>query len=153
MNTTNDFSEQEFDRELRKLIKTHENQQLSSQFTEGIMNRITEEKSALGYKPVISKWVMILITTFFGFLMILTQFQSGSSEVSLWSWPEYWSIPITDIFSNWQFTLQSFSMQSLFSSGLFLSILGLMLALGIHYVFMVVLTNQSNKKVRQLFVY
>lgn len=153
MNTTQEFSEQKFDHELRKLIKEQEGQKLSSHFTDGIMNRIAEEKVTFIYQPVISKWTMILVAALFGVLLLLTQFQSGSSTEGLWSWPKYLTIPIAGLFTNWQFIFQSFSFQSFISSGLFLAISGLILALGVHYVFVVVVAKQSINKMRQMLAF
>lgn len=153
MNTTQNFSEQKFDHELRKLIKGQEEQKLSSQFTQDIMNRITEEKVLFTYQPVISKWVMFLILVLFGVLLLLTQFQSGSSTDGLWTWSESLTISISGLFTNWQFVFQSFSMQSLISSGLFLAISGLVLALSAHYIFVVVVANQSIKKMKQMLAF
>lgn len=153
MNTKQDFSEQKFDHELRKLVKVQKGQKLSSQFTEDIMNRIAEEKVVFTYQPIISKWTMILIFVLFGVLLLLTQFQSGRSTDGLWVWPESLTIPITGLFTNWQFLFQSFSMQSLISSGLFLAISGVVLALVAHYIFVVVVANQSIKKMRQMLAF
>lgn len=153
MNTTQDFSEQEFDREMKQLVKSQDGQKLSTHFTTNLMSRIEEEKSAFTYKPIISKQAMILIAVLFGILLLLTQFQSGHTTTGLWSWPEFLTIPIAGLLSNWQFAFHSFSIQSLISSVLFLAISGLILALGVHYVFMVVLANRSKKKVNEMYAF
>jgi len=96
---------------------------------------------------------MVIIAVLFGILLLLTQSQSGSSAESMWSWPEFLTLPIAGLLSNWQFAFQNFSIQSLISSGLFLAIAGLILALGVHFVFIVLVANQSRKKIKELYAF
>jgi len=151
MDTNPNFSEQEFDKELRELLKSHKQEKVSSDFTEMVMNQLESEKVSVKYKAVISSRVLFLIALSIVTLVVWVILQSGGSSDSSWTLPSFSVSPFLEMLGHWQQTLVSFWQQQFLSSSVILSLLGLLLALSIHYIFLAVLKNRAIKKVDQLY--
>ena len=89
MKTNPNFSEQEFDNELREFFKTQNQEKVSARFTENVMHQIREEKLAVKYKPVISARTMFFIALFIGVLIVWAILQPGNSDDGAWLLPSF----------------------------------------------------------------
>ena len=153
MKTNPNFSEQEFDTELRELFKIQKQEQVSARFTENVMHQIRGEKLAVKYKPVISARTMFVIALFIGVLIVWAVLQPGNSTDGAWSLPSFSVSPYYDLLNNWQQGFFTFSLSGIFSNAIFLPLIGLLLALSIHYIFLAVLRNRAIKKVKELYCF
>lgn len=151
MDTNPNFSEQEFDKELRELLKSHKQEKVSSDFTEKLMNQIEGEKVSVKYKAVISSRVLFLIALSIVSLVVWTILQPGGSTDNTWTLPSFSISPFLEMLVHWQQAFVSLWQQQIVSSSIILPLLGLLLALSIHYIFLAVLRNRATKKVDQLY--
>ena len=151
MDTNPNFSEQEFDKELRELLKSHKQEKVSSDFTDKVMSQLEVEKVSVKYKAVISSRALFLIAIFIITLVVWTVLQSSGSADSSWTLPSFSVSPFLEMLGHWQQILVSLWQQQFLSSSIILPLLGLLLALSIHYIFLAVMRNRAIKKVDQLY--
>ncbi|RLD43538.1 MAG: hypothetical protein DRI89_04455 [Bacteroidetes bacterium] len=153
MNTDPIFSDQEFDEELRELLKTQNQEKVSARFTANVMDQIKDEELSIKYTPVISARTMLVIVFFIGILAVWAILQPGSSSDGVWSLPAFSASHYYDLLINWQQIFFTFSFKWLSSSAVFLPLGGLLLALGVHYIFLAMLKNRTIKKVEHLYCF
>ncbi len=153
MNTDPIFSDQEFDEELRELLKTQNQEKVSARFTANVMDQIKDEELIIKYTPVISARTMLVIVFFIGILAVWAILQPGSSSDGVWSLPAFSASHYYDLLINWQQIFFTFSFKWLSSSAVFLPLGGLLLALGVHYIFLAMLKNRTIKKVEHLYCF
>ncbi len=153
MNTDPIFSDQEFDEELRELLKTQNQEKVSARFTANVMDQIKDEELSIKYTPVISARTMLVIVFFIGILAVWAILQPGSSSDGVWSLPAFPASHYYDLLINWQQIFFTFSFKWLSSSAVFLPLGGLLLALGVHYIFLAMLKNRTIKKVEHLYCF
>ena len=151
MNTNLKFSDQKFDAELRELFKTQKRAKVSDNFTEKVMGQIERDRLIVTYKPVISARALIAIALFVGIMVVLALVQDGNSTQNFWSLSGLSAFSFFEVLNQWQQHFTIIWSQRLVPSGIFLPLLGLLIALSIHYIFLAILSNRSNKKSNQLY--
>jgi len=109
MNTDPIFSDQEFDEELRELLKTQNQEKVSARFTANVMDQIKDEELIIKYTPVISARTMLVIVFFIGILAVWAILQPGSSSDGVWSLPAFSASHYYDLLINWQQIFFTFS--------------------------------------------
>ena len=153
MNTEPIFSDQEFDAELREFFEAQKQEKLTAAFTANVMEQVKAEKLPVEYTPVISTRTFFVIALFIGALVAWVIVQTGTSSDGSWLLPTFSVSPLYEILNNWRHTFFTFSLKWLSSSAIFLPLSGLLLALGIHYIFLAMLKNRAIKKVEHLYCF
>jgi len=151
MNTKPRLTEKELDAELNKLFESQQHEMAPAQFTADVMSRIRKETITVPYKAVISKQVWFFIAFLCGILFIFALFQPASSQNGIWSLASFSSLQNLGFLNTWISNLASKSLNGLFASSLFLSLIGLVLALSIHYIIMKGFRRGTTNIFRQMY--
>lgn len=153
MNNDLEFTEKEFDKELRKLFETKHLESPSPHFKEDVMTKVRIEVKMQTYRPVISRmgWVIV---SFFILAVVVFAMLSPSSSASTPAWIS----DVTGFFSSGKLDVPFLGTVNRFlnefhASGLLLPLTGLLLAMGFHGLVMKRFYFSGKKKISETYLF